>query len=108
MHAGCATHSIERVESEIHFNFESREQRNARWTMAFTLEANINVLWQNLIALNASLLRENEENRAELMQTKELLQKVSHNWQTNVLTEDVKQQLFRVFGERKFSMLRSL
>lgn len=41
------------------------------------LEANINVLWQNLIALNSSILRENEEQRAELLQTKELLQKVS-------------------------------
>lgn len=44
--------------------------------MALRLEASINTLWQNLVALNASLAVENEEQRTELSKTKELLEKV--------------------------------
>lgn len=44
--------------------------------MAMRLEANINILWQNLIALNASLIKENEERGSELLATKKLLEKV--------------------------------
>lgn len=40
------------------------------------LEASVNVLWQNLIALNASLANENEEQRIKLLHTKQLLEKV--------------------------------
>lgn len=44
--------------------------------MAVKLEASVNTLWQNLIALNASLSAENEVQRTELSKTKELLAKV--------------------------------
>lgn len=44
--------------------------------MAMRLEANINILWQNLIALNASLIKENEQRGSELLTTKKLLEKV--------------------------------
>ncbi|XP_037051611.1 DNA damage-responsive transcriptional repressor RPH1-like isoform X2 [Bradysia coprophila] len=43
--------------------------------MAFTLGPSVTVLWQNLIALNSTLVQENEEQRAELLRTNELLQK---------------------------------
>lgn len=44
--------------------------------MAQLMGANINVLWQNLIALNSSLFNENEELKQELKLTKEQLQNV--------------------------------
>lgn len=44
--------------------------------MALQLDANVNILWQNLIALNASLNHENQERREELLQTKKLLEGV--------------------------------
>ncbi|KAG4073876.1 hypothetical protein HA402_014081 [Bradysia odoriphaga] len=47
--------------------------------MAFTLGPSVTVLWQNLIALNSTLAQENEEQRAELLRTKNLLQKEMEN-----------------------------
>lgn len=44
--------------------------------MITNVEASINALWQNLIALNASLLTENIENNQQLIQMKKKLQEV--------------------------------
>lgn len=40
-------------------------------------EASVHILWQNLIALNASLCSESLEQKQELQRTKELLKEVS-------------------------------